>query len=604
MWFTVCPIDPNLPPIPPPVHYKQPRNHVENLLSMFKLKTWSLGSISTGTVKASSSMSGGLQDVGVSTLRGLKYGSKGSKAGKAYSQEFLDMLESKLEETGETSLTRHTINVAKLAKLRSIVDVLRDTAGDTDDASDTDSTGLTQHNKQLQQHHTVPEFVKVFDTTSKSTDMVDPADPKTIKKRRKRTKPSKKLGLRALLENSPDVSSDSGDNLDDDGPPSSTFNKTSMAWLQSRKMEMKNRPLSDSFHTIPRLRESLNAGKMNKVSNYSFDDHSPEKERSQSVSNADLSTTATSLAHERSHVTSKDSDSERHKTPSDIQVHYTVMDNRPNTEEDSPLLSDPKFSSPVCKYYSVPIEISLHRISVIDVDKPPEMEILRTKSFGTDVKRPKEGSGVKVPVRTDDSDITMSNSIQFRSRSLGELDYLESDDEVLVVRAPVANFSPPATKVAAPQSAASSLYSRGRVASVGGGTTTYNTPRAHATPRVHSMSVGGASGGQEEEEVDGEMLSSLDFTSIRRQVDHMTAAVAADTTTTTITTDYKRTSAIKRDSYQGRGGEHHEVAVQSWQDVGERGGEREGEELVRKNPMAKARSLDNLMDDTLPRSKK
>ena len=584
MWFTVCPLDPNLPALPTPVHYKQHKNHVEQILSKLKLKAWSLGSISAGNVKASSSVSGELQDVGVATLRGPRSSKKG-KQQERYSREFLEMLESKLEETGQSSLARHTINEAKLAKLRSIVDVLRDTAGDTDDTSDTDSVRPTE-----QQDQTIPEFIKVFDTNRKPSDT---ADAKTIKKRRKRSKPSKKAGLRALLENSPDISSDSGDNLDDDGPPSSSLNKTSMAWLQSRKMEAHSRPLSDSFHTIPRLRESLNAGKMNRVSNYTFDNQSPEKLRSQSVSTSadDYSSIATKpKAQDRSHVTSKGGDS--CEGPSDIQ-HYKVMDNRSsNAEEDSPVQSDPKYPSPVCKYYSVPVEISLHRINIVDVDKLPEMEIARSRSFGT-----KEGAGAKLPLQTDENTVTMG--IHLRSRSLGELDNLESDDEVLVVRAPVASHKAPSAGAPAVTSSLDSPYrSRGRVASVGavGGSAGSHTPGVRTTshaPRSHSMSVGGAEGNQE---VEGEEeTSSLDFTSIRRQVDLMTAAAS--------TIDHQRTSTVQRESFLSPE-EPEESLVRSWQHSGEKEGGEDREETVRRGTMSKARSLDNLIADTLPRSKK
>lgn len=376
------------------------------IFSRFKKKALHFGTLTAANLKSSISSNGGLAELDAAL--GSKAGSKSPKHQrkvKSRSSEILDALQSEVD----MDLARHTINEAKLAKLHSILNVLRDSEDGSSDAEIPEKQAAGVPEKQ--QPSKRPEFLSVFDTGS-GNDAYTKTLPSGVRKRKKRDKLSKAV-LRVLHENGADLSSDSGDNQED-GPSPSTLNRQSMAWLQSRKPNLNDdRPRSDSFQSIPRLRQSLNAGRINKVSTYTFDEHSPKKQpHSGEMHNLEHQVTLEGGGARHSHMTS----------------HYKVIDTRSQMEEDS---LDVKYSSPVCKYYSVPVEISVHRISVKDVDEPPEMEIGRTKSFDVGMKR-KDAQDL----------LTFREKMQTRqekprSRSMGDAYLLESDDEVLLVRNPL-----------------------------------------------------------------------------------------------------------------------------------------------------------------------
>lgn len=417
---------------------------MEQILSKVKQKAW----LFAGSAKSSLSMSGGLPNVDMdmdkmALLDATKLDSSSRKnklLSRSSNPEFLEMIQSEIG----GAITSHTINEAKLAKLHSILNVLREARQDTRDSGGADSDAAEQSGR--------PEFLSIFDAGSsdiKEGKSSGKGESGRYKKRKKRSKLAKAV-LRVLREDSADVSSasDSGDNLDD-GPPVSALNKQSMAWLRARKLDPNygsgHRPRSDSFQTIPRLRESLNAGRVNKVSTYCFDDRSADKLRLQS--NLPHNNNSAGLAHmargEESRASKDVAPSQTQLTPRDnMQLHYRVMDTKSLIEEDSPSYQDSKFSSPVCKHYSVPVEVSLHRISVKDVDKPLETEIARTKSFGVAYRHNKTDASTG-----DDSHFQPeSGSLMLtkpRSRSLGDiLNDPKSEDEVLIVRTPVKNRTP------------------------------------------------------------------------------------------------------------------------------------------------------------------
>jgi hypothetical protein len=325
----------------------------------------------------------------------------------------------------ESDLAYHTINEGKLAKLHSILNVLRDKE---DAGGSSDSPDASQEQDQQDQPRK-PEFLRVFDKT-------DPADVSSMtlpsNRRRKRRNRLSKAVLRVLHEDSPDLSSDSGDNLDD-GPLSSSLNKQSMAWIRSRRLESQGegsgRPRSDSFQSIPKLRESLNAGNVSKVSTYAFD--SPKRKSTPMLDVGERG----NVSGDRSHVTSKGDPRHSYdgsKQNGETQLHYKVMDNRPQPDDDSPSQQDAKYASPVCKHYSVPVEVSLHRISIKDVDEPSKTDVGRTYSCGVQARQKKSvGHPSILPSHV------LAEQDKPRPRSLGDMDMLGSDDELLLVRAPV-----------------------------------------------------------------------------------------------------------------------------------------------------------------------
>ena len=394
-----------------------------------KMKAWHFGTLTAANMKSSmaelgldsSSPLGGRSPQNGSPRNGSP------KHGRKAKSEILDALKSEME----SDLARHTINEAKLAKLHSILNVLRN---DKEDSSDPDIVEPTENQEQAPKR---PEFLRVFDTADANAQTL----PSNHRRRKRKNKVSKAV-LRVLHEDlaAGDLSSDSGDNLDDSGPSSSTLNRQSVEWLHSRqgKFEPQGsdvRPRSDSFQTIPKLRDSLNAGKVNKVTNYAFD--SPKKRPlSRDVGHVTgerghVNGENGRVANERGHGTSIDlqHSDDTSGRDEDAQFHYTVMD------EDSPLQQDAKYASPVCKHYSVPVQISVHRISVKDVDEPLEIEPGRTMSFNV---APTRDADVLASIRPS----RLSERDKPRSRSLGDMDLLGSDDEVLLVRAPVADHTP------------------------------------------------------------------------------------------------------------------------------------------------------------------
>ena len=559
---------------------------MENIFNKLKLKAWLFGG-GGSNIKPSPSLIGGLQEVGLDVGKVSSLAKEVRRARRNQtSSEMLDMLQS---EVGH-DLARHTINEAKLAKLHSILDVLRNDSEDAAAASsDTEPSAADRLSSRPR-----PEFVSMFDagksetTHSKDKDhrqaKAEPLDARTLpsRKKKRRSRLSKAM-LRVLYEDPVDVSgsSDSGDNLDDDATPT-PLNQQSLAWLKSRKLDPNSafnnkgdRPRSDSFQSIPSLRESLNAGKRNAVSTYSFDDHLPDgannTERTPRVCSLGHMTTRPAdesrlVSDVRTYVPSVHSDS-------DMQLHYTVVDTK-STEEDSPLSQqDVKFSSPTCKYYSVPVEVSLHRINVVDVDKPlEEGEVLRTKSFGG---RHAASNSTAVQVERAKSALAASKA---RSKSLGNImDNMESDDEVLIVRAPVAPSSSPMH---------SSYAHRG--STLGAPVPPshrHSEGRPEERPREgegEDIIIGGEEPGEEE-------MSSLDFKA-RTKVASMC-----------LRDEPGQTQRLQQppQSRQGRvcsfmGSESEGANSQRWEHIGGIG--------TAKNGMMKCRSLDNLMD-AVPKAK-
>lgn len=464
VWFTVCPIDPNLPSLPNPVHYKMSRNHsgMEQILNKFKQKAWVLANLTAGSIKLSASMA----NIFESSSDSERVASSGSAAKSrskspshhktkhsSSSPEFLAMLKSEMEGS-------QTINEAKLAKLHSIMSVLRS----SDDPSGKKVPPGNSSGGQSTKKEGKPAFVDIFDSVKRNTTYSS-----STKKRRKKSKLSKAM-LRVLHEDSPDVSSDSGDNLDEDPPTSSPLNKQSLAWLQSRKSDpyygssSSDRPRSDSFQVIPKLRESLNAGKVSRVhvSTYTFDDPDLSPENCMSDEQEERHMTSRgigggdhviSVTHEyvRNHGTPTCDDDESHVTSegSVVPLHYRVIDTKNQAEEAS---QDSRFLSPVSKHYSVPIEVSVHRINVVDVDKEEEvMDIGRSRSFDTTKSR---RAGKRATGRKHDSVLSYSAAYEEegitdaegsaisltkpRSKSLDDID-LKSDGEVLIIRTPISS---------------------------------------------------------------------------------------------------------------------------------------------------------------------
>ena len=449
-WFTVCPLDPNLPALPKPVHYKrQQRNALSRLVHKAQAIT-STGAAGS-SIKQSATLTEGFQQA-ATAVDLVKSGSgsifspkrhRKAKSGNFDNGNLLGML----KDTSVDGLpaTRHTINEAKLAKLNSIISVLRQTTVDDDDDDGLVSAGAEETKKR----ESTPEFVNIFkkeeqvkeETKIKHENKAKKAENK---KSKRKSRPPRTM-LRAVTEGLVDVghSSDSGDY--DDGPGSLSLNEHSMAWLAARKniAESALKRHSDPFQTIPTLRESLHAGKQNKVTTYMFDNPSEVQPTPDESLGADNSSVDSNIGQRSS------------------QIHYKLVDTKAQGEEeeekvrDSHVTNSPRHpsltashavSSPDCKCYPVPVEVSVHRISIIDVDRQEQAksDIFRTRSVDTRPVAVVNNEPVLARLESDEvSEYSLgvllrppSGKRRSRSRSLGDMELLSSDEEVLLVRTP------------------------------------------------------------------------------------------------------------------------------------------------------------------------
>lgn len=467
-WFTMCPMDPNLPPRPEPVHYKHNKNKsVEQLLSKFK-KAWNLannpsGGNSSQSIKTSVSMSGGIHDLESGSVsrhhhRGLNLTAtrnsreQMTKQLQSYDSGFMNLLQSEVSK----EMVTHTINEAKLAKLNSILNVLRgaDNGGEGEEGDNGGaSSDIDTCNQQAAAaaRSSLPKFVSIFESEKFNSDDETSvgssgSGPARRRKQQRRNKLSKAM-LQVLESSAVDAecSSDSGDNLDNLQASDSTdggssrrnkviLNQQSRAWLDE------SRRRSDSFQKIPKLRESLNAGKLNKVTNYSFDDSGNGGSAPYSRGSSGLSH-SNHMTHGKSHMTSVEELENEATAVEKPQVHYKLVDTKDDRDskyddKDSPPSSlQSKFASPDCKCYPVPVEVSLHRISIIDVDNNTKEELWRTKSCDERNRTPKS-SRRTLP---QEEDISAIEGSKIRSKSLGDMEKLDFNEEVLVVKSPRLN---------------------------------------------------------------------------------------------------------------------------------------------------------------------
>lgn len=455
-WFTVCPLDPNLPALPKPVHYKHQRQvkSMEHLLSKFVHKAQAFAHLTTGNIKQSATLSGGFLELSSADLAKRDPNPakpvRKAKSGH-YDTRILGML------NGDMPSARHTINEAKLAKLNSIISVLRDSVDDSNDGGEVgDETGGPCRRDSTPP---IPDFTNIF-KMEKQVKEEKRAKQNSKKKQKSRNKSTGTM-LRALREDRADSEplSDSGNNLDDDALLRGSLNEQSMAWLASRKTNSGvswARRHSDAFQTIPKLRESLNAGRRNRVTNYMFEYPLEVQQVAERIVRLE-----------------SDNDDKEQDEGQKHQMHYKLVDTKSQAEEEGrarntsimtysrpfsmPATSSPsKVSSPDCKCYPVPIEVSVHHISVVDVDREKELaklDITRTHSVDTRPSaRGHDGSNRRRPIRErvpvtseemehEGGNLNVifrppSSKKKLRSRSVGDMELLSSDEEILLVRTP------------------------------------------------------------------------------------------------------------------------------------------------------------------------
>jgi len=492
MWFTVCPLDPNLPPLPKPVHHKQQlspssqKRQSSGALSRLVQKAHAITSstASPSSVRQSVTLTEGFHYFGTAKKPSPKSSprhSRKAKSGHFDGGNILGLLEG--TDVGSLPATRHTLNEAKLAKLSSIITVLRqsvgedtgeDTGGNIAATAGNDAAAGRNQNKR----ESTPEFLKMFEEQGKEGEKVkddhiqleNPPNDSDKKKAKRKSRPPRTM-LKAVREDGANNcrTSDSGE--PGDTPPASenpTLNQQSLEWLASRKMSSGE---DSNLQQIPILRESLHGSRPNRVNHYMFESLSSETKRSlaSEFKNRPFSesTEVTSGLHQQLHYKLVDTrvqgetEEKTYQEPHKKGVTVTTLKNAPRPLS---LPASHTVSSPECKCYHVPVEVSVHRISVVDVDRQEEQakaDIARTRSVDT---RPpgawskKDGSSQAAMERSllsssqaagDEmaagrfsggvmlrAPVSSGSIRKSRSRSMGDVELLSSDEEVLLVRAP------------------------------------------------------------------------------------------------------------------------------------------------------------------------
>ena len=449
-WFTVCPVDPNLPSLPKPVpyrHHRQQRN-MEHFLSKFVHKAQAFAHLTGGSPKRPSTPPANTLEPNLAEPTKRVFNHKHDRkivSGQHY-PDFLRLLNS----DADLSTIRHSINEAKLAKLNSIITVLReseDTGRRGQDSPDSapDSAGVEP-----------PAFTHIFKTEDEFAEGQERVGKKGGKKKRRKVRTVPKTVLHSLRQDlaNCDISSNSSDQ-EGDSSPADSVNDQSMAWMASQTTNERDESNQDSSHGnhfhIPSLRASISGGKRNRISNYNFDSESQ-------ISN---------IAEGEVEVDDMGESDKRKQE----QVHYKLVDTKSLLEEEgedrtkdpaaSLLPSIPvsavQESSPDCKFYPVPVEISVHHINVVDVDSlQVKSDKLRSHSMKT-----RSTLACQTDVSADRTSLRMGKTLEHnleesstvhrqpnadenrkqRSMSVGDMECLTSEEEVLLVRTPVTEKS-------------------------------------------------------------------------------------------------------------------------------------------------------------------
>lgn len=336
-----------------------------------------------------------------------------------------------LQGDGESNGTEAEDNTkAQVTRLANILKVLKDSA-ESDDAQSPD-------------------------------DVLDTIDNKEVKRNKLQSI------IRVLREDTVCSSSDSGDNLEDsnestdgnhlcsitpiDDGTFSTLDRRVRRRKQHRSTARdpvkSSRPKSDSFNVIPTLRGSLSGRGRSKVPTFSFLEEmqgSVQLSIQRESSTEDLDSMdddersdATFAEHYRL-IDDGHSDNEREPCQPTQPPQQPVL-----IVEESNLLVDPclgGLAPPLAKpsdYTRYPVEVSLHRINVVDVDREDMERESRRKAFTlpSTIKNHDRSIVMDLDLNTT-PEVNGSKIIQGRSKSLGDMDDLESEEEIILVRSPM-----------------------------------------------------------------------------------------------------------------------------------------------------------------------
>ena len=432
-WYTLCPEDPNLPRLPPPVHYKS-KSHVtmEQLLNRFKnnfstLKFKSSRSMMSQLDLSTSDSTFSLPIAAMKRRRSVPKGRLMTTQNSRPDSNGFQYAESVQEEgDSSTSVENEEEDQAQVMKLSSILRVLKDSAesdeaNSNDDTVDTDRR-LTKKKNRLQSILQVLRDDSAPQSGSDSGDNVEDSIESTD-------------GARYLSVASPD-----------DGTFSTLDRRVRKRKQRNLASENSSRPKSDSFDVIPDLRDSLHGNGKVKVPTFSFLE---EQEK----------TSLRSKLQQMSSLDSVESMDDDEKSDATFAEHYKLVhesqsdsDQEPHpptalpslTEEEASNLS-PSASLPATMgserrsnftYY--PVDVSVHRISIVDVDKEQQEREARrrnTISLTSPTKKQNKSLALDLAAMTEIKDT--NSMLKSRSRSLGDMEALESEEELILVRSPM-----------------------------------------------------------------------------------------------------------------------------------------------------------------------
>ncbi len=422
-WYNVCPEDPNLPTPPPPIHYKS-KSHasVEQLLNKFKNNFATLKFKSSRSVLSNIDLSASDSTLSLplavmkrrrSVPRGRLLRTQNSRPNSSGYQ----YAESPQEEDGYGNINSEEESKAQMMRLASILKVLKDTAESEDSLSAGEA--LEAENQAIKKNklHSILQVL------------------------RNETPP----------ESTGDISKDLESTESTDGshlhlPASSTapFDDGTFSTLDRRVRKKKqrsdqpSRPKSDSFNTIPSLRNSLSGSGKSKVPTYSFLEEmqvSVQLQTQRESSTEDINSlddderSDLSFAEHYRLIDEGQSDSEQEPPPSIQAMEYGVDPCAPLQPTVDMTATSSKRSD--CTYY--PVEVSLHRINVVDVDRERVEREKRRKaaSLPSPAKKPSRPLALSLATTME-----MTHA-KARSRSLGDMDELESEEELIMVRSPM-----------------------------------------------------------------------------------------------------------------------------------------------------------------------
>ncbi len=349
-WYTLCPEDPNLSKLPPPI-YSKAKNGVDYLFQKLKQKAHSL--TSKPILKLSSSLSTELRSASMLSLPGqvekhtmtLSRKKKRKESRKTYSGSFIRSLEDDTKQPEEVQLKSCLKESCRQKKISSLLNVLREELVDSESTSRT----KVRHGQS---------FIECTEGTAEIEHLTT-------------------LDRRLRHKQAATISSEK----------------------QTRKKSGVRENENSFFEELEKMMDHEKFGLQSAFENKD----NPQKE----------------------------------------QLHYKLVDSYQSEDElDKPTTkSSPSRHAKVDDFSSYTAEVSLHKISVEDVDR--KKEVKKKSCTLPNEQSSQKKTQVFLPVRGGPDKRPLKPPKTYRSKSVGDIEKLGSEEEVFIVRSPHAANSVP-----------------------------------------------------------------------------------------------------------------------------------------------------------------